>query len=378
MVQRGNGVGDISYYNADFEKATINPTMIIISDFQGLSKYLAYYLLSKKGKGQLLSLVSGSSIPALYQKPLATLSFNLPPLPIQQAIAHILGTLDDKIELNRQMNQTLEAMAQALFKSWFVDFDPVIDNALLAGHALPTALQPKVDKRLMVLKNKNLEPRNIFPSNSFPDEFQETRILGYIPKYWQEVDFEKLTTESKEKVGDREFKEYSSTNDGLFPRELTFNKRLAKSSSKNKVIRFGDIVFGMSRKVLNFGVMETESGSVSSAYKVFNFDIEQLPITFVNDYMRMRPHIYFSMLKPSSREGQSLSVGHFKKTPILVPPKNIVTQFQTIYLGYKERIERNNHQTQTLTHLRDTLLPQLISGKLSVPEAMLAAEKALD
>jgi len=70
------------------------------------------------------------------------------PLPIEQKqIAHILGTLDDKIELNRKMNETLEQMAQALFKSWFVDFDPVIDNVLAAGNEIPEELQAKAEKR---------------------------------------------------------------------------------------------------------------------------------------------------------------------------------------------------------------------------------------
>ena len=73
--------------------------------------------------------------------------FNLPPLTVQKAIAHILGSLDDKIELNRRMNETLEAMAQALFKSWFVDFDPVIDNALAAGKPIPEELKKKAEIR---------------------------------------------------------------------------------------------------------------------------------------------------------------------------------------------------------------------------------------
>ena len=72
---------------------------------------------------------------------------SLPPLPEQKAIAHILGTLDDKIEINRQMNETLEAMAQALFKGWFVDFDPVIDNALLAGNDIPEPLKQRAELR---------------------------------------------------------------------------------------------------------------------------------------------------------------------------------------------------------------------------------------
>ena len=105
--------------------------------------FLFYYLLEPQAKRdrQLASSNDDSPLqkrhrPANFSDP------KVPPLPEQKAIAHILGTLDDKIELNRRMNATLEGMAQALFKSWFVDFDPVIDNALAAGNPIPDELAP--------------------------------------------------------------------------------------------------------------------------------------------------------------------------------------------------------------------------------------------
>lgn len=88
------------------------------------------------------------------------IKFPIPPLPEQKAIAHILGILDEKIELNRKMNQTLEAMAQALFKSWFVDFDPVIDNALAQGNEIPEKLQARAEKRRHVIAGTVIERRN--------------------------------------------------------------------------------------------------------------------------------------------------------------------------------------------------------------------------
>ena len=84
---------------------------------------------------------------------IASIEIPVPPLPEQKAIAQILGTLDDKIELNRRMNATLEGMAQALFKSWFVNFDPVIDNALAAGNSIPDELAPRAEVRRQALAN---------------------------------------------------------------------------------------------------------------------------------------------------------------------------------------------------------------------------------
>jgi len=106
----------------------------------------------------------------------------VPPLPDQRAIAHILGTLDDKIELNRRMNQTLEAIAQAIFKSWFVDFDPVIDNALTAGKPIPEEFAERAARRAQLTHGGSYLPESI--RRLFPDEFQDSE-LGLIPKGWR-------------------------------------------------------------------------------------------------------------------------------------------------------------------------------------------------
>jgi type I restriction enzyme S subunit len=106
----------------------------------------------------------------------------LPPLPEQRAIAHILGSLDDRIELNRRMNGTLEGMAQALFKSWFVDFDPVIDNALAAGNPIPEELADRAEVRRAALADGTANREAAKP---FPAAFQQTEELGWIPEGWE-------------------------------------------------------------------------------------------------------------------------------------------------------------------------------------------------
>src|SRR5205823_5040638 len=125
--------------------------------------YLFYFFRSERGRYELLKNASTVGTPGIGQ-PLATLKsiqVPLPPLAEQKAIGAVLGALDDKIELNRRMNATLEAMARALFQSWFVDFDPV--RAKLDGQQ-PTGLDPAI-------------------AALFPNEFEDSE-LAPIPKGW--------------------------------------------------------------------------------------------------------------------------------------------------------------------------------------------------
>ena len=131
-------------------------------------RWLYYSIIHHK----LGEIDDGSPIPSTTRSAVYVTDVDVPPLPEQKAIAHILGSLDDKIELNRKMNATLEGMAQALFKSWFVDFDPVIDNALAAGNPIPDELADRAEIRRQALAKPSptarltAEPPNTFPPTS--------------------------------------------------------------------------------------------------------------------------------------------------------------------------------------------------------------------
>ena len=168
----------------------LGPTeFIVIRGKDGLTdNSFAYYLTKWQEFRQFaVSQMTGSS--GRQRVPVGSLSsffVPVPPLPEQRAIAHILGTLDDKIELNRRMNETLAAMAQTVFKSWFVNFDPVIDNALVAGNPIPEPLQSRAKIRQSIL-NGTAE-RNGYESlpdsirQIFPSAFEYTEEIGYISK----------------------------------------------------------------------------------------------------------------------------------------------------------------------------------------------------
>jgi len=188
------------------------------------ARFLRYVLISPALQSHLLSLASaGATRNAITKAMIENLHVPIPPLPEQKRIAHILGTLDDKIELNRRMNATLEGMAQALFKSWFIDFDPVIDNILVKNMAkCSDQNQPSPPAPLPGVEGSSKSPRplgedlgegaifdgipeefmgraeirrqaladgtaNREAAKHFPSAFQFTKEVGWIPEGWKEA-----------------------------------------------------------------------------------------------------------------------------------------------------------------------------------------------
>ncbi len=157
----GNSIGDLALIDTEREFSIKNVALFKPSKKLD-SHFLKYYLLSPSVQNYIKNTSFGSAQPFISLATLRAFPVPLAPLPEQQAIAHILGTLDDKIELNQQMNRNLEAIASAIFKSWFVDFDPV---------------RTKMEGR---------EPAGMDADTAalFPDSFEDS-LLGEIPKGWE-------------------------------------------------------------------------------------------------------------------------------------------------------------------------------------------------
>jgi type I restriction enzyme S subunit len=309
------------------------------------NRFLKFLLQSENIQNQLRARASGTTVLGIKQSELRKVILRLPSMEEQRTIAHILGTLDDKIELNRWMNETLEGIARALFKSWFVDFDPVRAKAEGRDTGLPREI-----------------------ADLFPAEFRRSDF-GYIPEGWQASQLADLLIESNERIGDMQAPEYSSTNNGLQLRSERFNKTLAISSAKNKLIRGGYLVFGLSRRVLNFGLMRDELGSVSSAYTVFKVREEILCSDLLERLMRLKPTYFYMAVSASSREGQSISSEGLNLLRVVVPPRGIQDAFYSFDTRFTERIAAIEAESRTLAALRDELMPNLISGDLRVKNA---------
>ena len=244
----------------------------------------------------------------------------------QAAIAQCLKMLDRKIEINKQINDNLEQQAQALYKSWFVDFEPFKDG-----------------------------------------EFIESE-LGQIPERWQCIPFNMFVSESKAKTGEIGIKEFSVTNNGIFPRDAKYNKSLSQSSAKNKLITCGDLVFGMSRDILNWGVMREERGGVSSAYSVYNINSEIVNSTYLELFIKSRIYLFSDLIRPAAREGQSIDKSLLLTKVLLLPPQDVLDTFWPLYNSVTNQIRAKTTEIASLGDIRDTLLPKLMSGELKINE----------
>jgi type I restriction enzyme S subunit len=341
----------------DYAHATFNGFTKRLRPKSGVTivpEYAGYYFRGPRFRQAVTAMSSLSTRASLNNEMLSRLSIVLPPLSVQASIGRILKSLDDKIELNRRINATLEGISRAIFKSWFVDFDPVRQKA--AGKQ-PVGMDAKT-------------------AALFPDSFEDSEI-GEVPKGWATTPFSDLLTPRNERAGDLVLTEYSSTNEGLFPRSDRFKKQLAVSTSKNKVIRQGDLVFGLSREVLNFGLMRDEIGSVSGAYKVFAVNADVFASDLLEQTMRSRPQYYYGAVSASSREGQSVSADSLLRLLVAVPPVCVQNAFYSIAKQLTEAMDSLAAQSRTLAALRDTLLPKLLSGEVRVPEAERAVEEVL-
>lgn len=339
-------------------------------------KYLRYFLVSPGMQSHMLSLAgSGGTRNALTKGMIESFQIPTPPIQEQKSISHILGSLDDKIELNRRMNETLEAMAQALFQSWFVNFDPVIDKTLAVGKVIPEELKKRAERRRTLGDGQWPLPADV--ESLFPDEFEFTDEMGWVPKGWETLPFRNFVKYRKEKNGDQETTEYSSTNEGLFKRSDRFKKQLSKSKKTNQIIRKNDLVFGLSRQKLNFGLMKEEIGSVSPAYKVFNINTNVISAEYVETFMRTHTNFYRTIIGSSSREGQSISTDHFLSLSVLIPKSKVQEKYQLIVLPLLKRQAQSNLENEKLSAIRDNLLPKLISGELRIPDAEKLVENVL-
>ncbi|MDG6858203.1 restriction endonuclease subunit S [Glaesserella parasuis] len=306
---------------------------------------------------------------------LSEFTYDFPEKEIRWKNAQILKVFDDKIQLNTQINQTLEQIAQTIFKSWFIDFDPVHAkaNALASGQTAEQATQAA----MAVISGKNTQELHRLQTanpeqyqqlweiaEAFPSGFSGYKNLGEIPIGWNVLTFKDFISESKEKIGSLEdVPEYSVGNEGIYPRSEKYNKSLSKTPEKNKVVRIGDLVFGMGSKTLNWGIMNDEIGSVSPAYFVYRI-FTNINYIYLNKYIKAKEYDFQNLIKPTSRQGQSVDKEMFLKKEIYVPNEYLLN----IYLNKLKEIDSLVYSYTTevliLEQIRDELLPKLLSGEI--------------
>ena len=342
-----------------------------------------YYAIKHYKLGEI---DDGSPVPSTTRAAVYVSKLKIPPFPEQKNIAHMLGVLDDRIELNRRMNETLESMAQALFKSWFVDFDPVIDNALAGGKEIPAELSDRAAVRAALGDKRQPLPAEI--RTLFPDEFTNSAELGWIPKGWEISKVKDITNLNvTDYVANGSFaslKEnvtlYDEPNYALYIRTTDFKNDFSKEKAKyvdkhaydflKKSMLEGDDVI-----ISNVG----DTGTVFRPPVWLN-----MPMTLGSNAITLKAGIlstylyyyfsgYYGQQQISGIVGGSaqpkFNKTDFRSLKICVPAQNVILQFNKTYkpLHDKRILNLSNHD-QTVT-IRDTLLPKLLSGELRIPDA---------
>ena len=291
--------------------------------------YLYYNIFSKKFIDYVNSIHTGSAIPHISQKQIEDYKILLPNLETQRRIASILSSLDRKIELNNKINADLEEMAQAIFKNWFVDFEPFKDGKFVDSE------------------------------------------LGMIPEGWKVGRLGDITKNKSAKVKERnDVKVLSPVTTGeLVLSEEYFTKQVFSSSiAKYKIVNKGDFAYNPAR--VNIGSLGRNEfdfdGCVSPVYVVFS-----VLDGYENYFDLFRKTDFFKDSVASLAIGgvrQSLSYDDLSSIEVIIPSENAVEEFNNLYNQMKKTIKANKLENSRLSLLRDTLLPRLMSGELEVPE----------
>ena len=324
IVKTGSSYGRTALVKEVKHQMTINPQFVVLKNININPIYLSYYIKSKTFHNQISSIVVGSAIPTLSQKNLANLYLKIQGSQTQQEIAGILSSLDAKIETNNKLNDKLEEMAQAIFKSWFVDFEPFKDKP-----------------------------------------FHETE-LGMIPEGWEVGSLSDIATitmgqsprgTSYNENGEGIIFYQGRTEFGFrFPSirlYTTAPSRFAEVGSTLMSVRapVGDINMALLRCCIGRGVASIKSNCDCDSY-----------IYYLMKSLKKRFDIY-------NGEGTVFgSVGRdtLRGLLITIPPSSVISDFEMNISKIDSRIKTNELESQRLASLRDTLLPRLMSGELIV------------
>jgi len=351
-----------------------------------LSTRWLYYAM--KGY-QVGDINDGSPIPSTPRAFVYKENVNLPPLSEQKAIAHVLGKLDDKIALNRKMNQSLEAMAQALFKSWFVDFDPVLDNALAAAAPIPQPLQAKAQRRAQVPQAQKLLQQNPELAREFPSTFCFNETLKqWIPEGWEVKALRQITSELRRGISPKYTTEESGTlvlnQKCIRNHEINYGLGRRNDTTKKKVdgrlLRPGDMLVnstgtGTLGRVANV-VSLSESTVVDSHVTIIRADTTVVDMNYFNGLIFSMERKIESMGEGSTGQTE-LSRARLSELNVLLPPLYIQASVSEHLYQFFLKKDATIKQSNQLTQLRDTLLPRLISGKLRLPKELVAQFEAM-
>ena len=325
--------------------------------------YYFYFFESKFGKQRIGSIVEQVAAAGIRGSDLVKLPVFLPPVSEQKAIAQILGTLDDKIELNKKLTQTLEEVAKAIFKSWFVDFDPVRAKA----ENQPTGLPPEI-------------------SNLFPDELVDSEI-GEIPKGWKIKSADDLFDITIGRTPPRKESHWFTQSEKGVPwvsiRDMgdcgTFISKTSECLTHEAVSKHRMHILPAGSVLLSFkltvGRVSIAAKEVTTNEAIAHFPpSEVFPFSYFA-YFYLKEFRY-DTLGSTSSIATAVNSKMIKAIPFLVAPSELTAKFENTVVPLIEKIRLASEEIQLLSHLRDALLPKLICGELRIHDAEKFLEEA--
>ncbi len=318
----------------------------------------------------------GATMPNLNTTILSDIPVILPNSSSIQLIGNIWHEINQKISLNRQINQTLEHMAQTMFKSWFVDFDPVIDNALDAGNEIPEPLQARAELRQKVRASQDFQPLPAEVRALFPAEFEESE-LGWMPKGWEVQALFDLA----EFINGAAYKAFN-------PNTIKMGKPIIKiaelKSGITESTAYSDIDMPSKYLLQDSDILFSWSGNPDTSIDTFVWSLgeawlNQHIFKVVPKNIKHRSYVLMTLkyLKPTftaiARDKQTTGLGHvtvkdLKELLLPIPASVTIETTGNLFNSYLDQIFGLTKQIQNLISLRDALLPKLISGELALDD----------
>lgn len=381
VARTGNSTGENYIFDADDDAVFASYLIRFRVNPELANPYFVWLQMRTHAWWNFVSGAKGGSAQAgANAKVLGLFEVELPERNIQDKIVDIVFGYFNKIELNRQTNQTLEQMAQALFKSWFVDFDPVIDNALAAGNDIPEALQHKAELRLQAQQLPDFtqlpdDIRALFPSGFKQTDEPNIGISGWIPKGWEKTSFESLikligggtpkTSVEEYWNGDIPwFSVVDAPNDSdVFVLDTEKHvTQLGVDNSSTKILRKGTTIISARGTVGKCALVGEPMAMNQSCYGINgNEGIADTFIYFLTRYqvsdLQKRGH--GSVFNTITRET-------FKSINVVFSGGDLTKAFERLVRPYLDKILLNNRQVTELVKMREVLLPKLISGELII------------
>ena len=351
------GAGKCSIFLGDDEAVTFEShvTRVRLDPTKADPSFYFYYLQSHHGRAAIRSIVEqGAGASGIRGSNLESLDVLWRPLPEQHAIAHILGTLDDKIELNRRMNKTLEAIARALFKSWFVDFDPVRAKAEGRDPGLPKPLADLFPARLVY------------------------SVLGQIPEGWGTgsiLDQAKLLSGGTPKTDVPAYwdggilwasaKDVSQSGAAfLVGTERTITTRGLEESAAQIIPALSTAVVARGATTGRMALLGRDMAMNQTCYALTT--TSETPFAL---HYRLQHEIDALVRAAHGSVFDTITTKTFSTAEVVVVPPPLLKAFERKAAPTLQRVLMSAVEAHTLAAVRDTLLPKLISGELRIPEA---------